>query len=1272
MSRQSQWAVSALAASLTAGAGTGLGLQTDITTLLQRLNSISDDNIISDDERPQLKTWRATLAVDVAATQDRADSAGVSHAVLDAAWTDFTTNVDPVLAATGNTSIVKATWDGWWSAVTSAVTVLQGEVAYKNTEVVAATNLAMSGTGTLTVDSTAIATMKTLLLIGQTTKSENGIYQLLVTSASGSTTERSTAGVKTGTGTYVNDANTRDADLATYATLSSALSGSSTTSVTYSGFAGAGTAGNLEIKVEPFVDTDSGVNASAGVSYSTNGGSTWTEAEAYTPASSGARVITIPLTGVTQANLRVRVDARSVQKKVYEEGGGFSYITATSVVFIHDVRFSSTGSTSGWQITKLGDVKNGDSIFIAKGTTYGNKTYTATVASDNGISLSQKTGIMAEVLAAPAQLAVKAPVDSASLTGTPTAPTPATADNSTRIATTAWVKAQGYGGAGSAAWGNITGTLSAQTDLQAALNGKWTPGTALTATTGDFTGGIKTGYTTALPLAGAGSNLHLGYLSGTVTSTTDAFVAWASGASTPLNPSGINGSLVLAARNGGGGAEVVLAAGGVAQVRVSPTGTSMGALTADTGGAGNAVTVAATSLTSRKFGFGVNSSGGLSIKDLSAGVDRITIDSAGAVSMGALTATRVYGSSYTTAAILSNWSGANYLGFGSDGNTHKARIGMTSADGTWQAAPGDMLLQVDGSMDLLAGASNASLNLKNNVGTSGLTIQMDTVGDAYVWQRQNRPLYLGTNGTLALTIAANQAAVFSGPLKIKGAMWDFNANGVFYFGNTSGWLTWDATYAALESAAGKDLRLETSSSGKGIRIGQFGTVTINDEIFAATSYPVTRAKYSTDAAYLSTPNNFTGDPYQVNNHPGLLISEMQTSSTNSPSGGSYAGTLLHFADAGGQDVRTLFAVDSSGTDFKFNQSWGNGVWRGWKTVYHSGNIGTNAAAIQAAVASINAPMMGTHAQMVAFTPITGTTPYWYATDDTASDGKAGKLWQWNGSSWVATNAEASMIVGRITAGIISAGAVGAQALAADIVLGTTIRTTNATWGGPGSAFLQGGALMTAASGSAAGLYIGPSGARVSRTDGAADIVLDYAAVNLTKALAYMGTEKRRVYVGESTAAPNTDLVNIRCMDSRTNSSSQQVDFQLKIQPSSLSTDNLHGLLRAEVEYWYIAEGSPRKVDYITLHDPVEYDAAWNGTNNAIIVSWHTMFNQMVETNNISMHWIKLRLVNKHGFGPWRWFEPANNSNWRTPRTTDWYGNTNGSGGGGYRPPGTRD
>jgi hypothetical protein len=60
-----------------------------------------------------------------------------------------------------------------------------------------------------------------------------------------------------------------------------------------------------------------------------------------------------------------------------------------------------------------------------------------------------------------------APTASPALTGTPTAPTPATGDSSTKIATTAWVNAQGYG-TGS---GNVSGPSSSSTADIATFSG---------------------------------------------------------------------------------------------------------------------------------------------------------------------------------------------------------------------------------------------------------------------------------------------------------------------------------------------------------------------------------------------------------------------------------------------------------------------------------------------------------------------------------------------------------------------------------------------------------------------------------------------------------------------------------------------------------------------------------------------------------------------------------------------------------------------------------
>ncbi|BDU76310.1 TipJ family phage tail tip protein [Mesoterricola sediminis] len=128
-----------------------------------------------------------------------------------------------------------------------------------------------------------------------------------------------------------------------------------------------------------------------------------------------------------------------------------------------------------------------------------------------------------------------------------------------------------------------------------------------------------------------------------------------------------------------------------------------------------------------------------------------------------------------------------------------------------------------------------------------------------------------------------------------------------------------------------------------------------------------------------------------------------------------------------------------------------------------GNVGSNSATLQAAVASAMAPKVGTYAQMIAYSVPAGTTPFWYATDATAPDGLLGRLYQWNGSTWV-DQGNPNAVIGRITAGIISAGAVGAQALAADIALiGQVIRSTGYTAGTssvPPSGFKLSGSAFT--------------------------------------------------------------------------------------------------------------------------------------------------------------------------------------------------------------------
>ena len=117
------------------------------------------------------------------------------------------------------------------------------------------------------------------------------------------------------------------------------------------------------------------------------------------------------------------------------------------------------------------------------------------------------------------QITGAAPLASPTFTGTPAAPTPATADNSTKIATTAFVKAQGY----------VTSTTSPVTSV-------FTRTGAVTAQTGDYTVSQITGAaplasptftgTPAAPTAAADTN--------TTQVATTAFVLGQAGSATPL------------------------------------------------------------------------------------------------------------------------------------------------------------------------------------------------------------------------------------------------------------------------------------------------------------------------------------------------------------------------------------------------------------------------------------------------------------------------------------------------------------------------------------------------------------------------------------------------------------------------------------------------------------------------------------------------------------------------------------------------------------------
>jgi hypothetical protein len=136
------------------------------------------------------------------------------------------------------------------------------------------------------------------------------------------------------------------------------------------------------------------------------------------------------------------------------------------------------------------------------------------------------------------------------------------------------------------------------------------------------------------------------------------------------------------------------------------------------------------------------------------------------------------------------------------------------------------------------------------------------------------------------------------------------------------------------------------------------------------------------------------------------------------------------------------------------------------TILHTGNVGTQAATLQAAIASATAPMTGVFADRPAANYIARNPWYYYATDVEypASSGQFGALYTSNGTAWSGP-ATPLTVVGKVVAGVISAGAVGAAAIAADVALiGQVIRSTGWTAGNtttsPAGFKLSGAAFTT--------------------------------------------------------------------------------------------------------------------------------------------------------------------------------------------------------------------
>ena len=260
-----------------------------------------------------------------------------------------------------------------------------------------------------------------------------------------------------------------------------------------------------------------------------------------------------------------------------------------------------------------------------------------------------------------ADILLKAPINSPTFTGTPTAPTPATSDNSTKVATTEYVKASiTAANAGLSSIGAISGTSNAK---GATISGT----TELILTPADATnGGIVT--TGAQTFAGAktfNSDVTAPNFLGNATTATTAGNITATSNTTLTSLSNLNtvGTIASGTWNG---TTIALANGGTGATTAAGARTNLGlvigtdvmsatattTLTGDVTGSGNgsfATTLAASGVTSGTYGsstaiptFTVDSKGRLTAAGtvgITAGVSSLTYSSTSATNGGTISGT---------------------------------------------------------------------------------------------------------------------------------------------------------------------------------------------------------------------------------------------------------------------------------------------------------------------------------------------------------------------------------------------------------------------------------------------------------------------------------------------------------------------------------------------------------------------------------------------------------------------------------------------------------
>ena len=283
-----------------------------------------------------------------------------------------------------------ALWAAFNSAKTRILATLQ--TAMLSILCVSDSNMAMSGTGVLTVDGVTTPNGSQIMLAGQTTPTENGIYVANVIAGGGGA-----PGVGYARGFESNvlpsASNMIDEDLSTYDSFETGY-------VILKSFAGSATSGTLSLKLKPSPDRQedsSGGVAMAGVyaSYSVDGGASWhSMGEWQYGDDTSIQTVTTELTYVPAGQLRVKIQC---EKDYSQGGGGVSGsdlpAEATSYASVYGATFGTSAAPpeeGSWFLSSRAAITDGDVYCVSSGTTYGRCMVTTYVSATGAVTLVKR------------------------------------------------------------------------------------------------------------------------------------------------------------------------------------------------------------------------------------------------------------------------------------------------------------------------------------------------------------------------------------------------------------------------------------------------------------------------------------------------------------------------------------------------------------------------------------------------------------------------------------------------------------------------------------------------------------------------------------------------------------------------------------------------------------------------------------------------------------------------------------------------------------------